>query len=160
MLHSVADVWPYRCTQQFREIWDSYWEQQSQSQLHSNKQFPLGILWLCQWRGDEVYFHFWGLYRRDGGCSEHAVGAVDPTGRHCSVLLTQPVQEPQPPSVGVWQDELSILGTQIKAKQERILLQTQKSLAKERLNNWTISAIISAYFSARSCRASVVLQCG
>lgn len=86
--------------------------------------------------------------------------AVDPTGRDCSVLLTQPVEESQPPSVGVWQDELSILGTQIKAKQERILLQTQKFLAKEWLNNWTISALNSVYFSVISCRASVVLQCG
>lgn len=86
--------------------------------------------------------------------------AVDPRGRDCSVLLTQPVEEPQPPSVGVWQDELSILGTQIKAKQERILLQTERFRAKERLNTWTISAIISAYFSVRSCGASVILQRG
>lgn len=139
-------------------MWDSYWDQQSQS--HSNNSFHWEYYGFAS--GNEIRFISIpeGLYRRDGGCSCHAEDALDPAGRDCSVLLTQPVEEPQPPSVGVWQYELSILETQIKAKQERTLLQTQKFLAKERLNNWTISAIISAYFSVRSCRASFVLQCG
>lgn len=122
--------------------------------------FSLRILWFCQWKWAKVYFHFWGAVQKGWGLFITCCGCC---GSYRQALLCPPdsaVEEPQPPSVGVWQDELSILGTQIKAKQERILLQTQKSLAKERLNNWTISAIMSAYFSVRPCRASAVLQCG
>lgn len=39
-----------------------------------------------------------------------------------SALFSPPLDELHSPSVGVWQDELSILGTQVKAEQDTAIM--------------------------------------